>query len=308
MTMIARALSALLLSAACACGGASPKTVVYNDMGGDGGVALDRGIKAAYGARFTLVDTGRSAGYAGPVTTAGSMPGVVTDGAGRPIVGYVLAAYIVSAEGRVTDPVILKTTDARLSAAALDAMAHWRFTPATLNGAPVASTAAQEFNFGAPDASAGFLMDRVAIYQPAEVLLKRLPGADVFGAYLGRLKEVVHNFFVGDAVAESFSVVIALQPGGHTRIWFVSSRRPGDAAELAPLRALLLNVPPVEVREGPAAFAMVGRIAGGDSSVPPGDKDSPPPVPKAWRDAAGAQPGVPYSSDAFLARVQERAR
>jgi hypothetical protein len=47
----------------------------------------------------------------------------------------------------LAEPVVLKTTDERLNSIAMKAMEDWRFTPATLNGAAIATTAAQEFNF-----------------------------------------------------------------------------------------------------------------------------------------------------------------
>jgi TonB family protein len=282
---------------------------VYNDIGGDASVTLDRAIKGAYGARYTIVDMDRAKGYAGPRATAGELPSTAAGPAGEPLSGYVLAAYIVTAEGAVSDPVVLKATDKRLGAVALEAMRRWRFSPATLNGSAVASTAAQEFTFGPGARSESFRVEHIAVYQAPEVLLRRLPDSAAFGAYIERLRQVAGHFFAGSTEPESFSIVVLVHPGHGSRAWFVSSRRKGDDAELGRLRALLEAVEPVDVREGPAAFAIVASVAGGDPGSPPGDRQAPPPVPREWRDAvAEATAGVPYGSDAFLEAVWRSAR
>jgi hypothetical protein len=300
-------LCAVALSAACAFGEAPAKPVVYNNLDGDGSAELDRAIKAAYSARFTIVDTGSSSGFAEPNPTQGSLPTTAATESGEPLAGYVLAAYIVNADGLVSDPVILKTTDARLSEVAIAAMSHWRFTPGRLNGKAVATTAAQEFNFGPADSANGFRTDHIAVYQAQEVLLRRLPGPDVFGAYVKQLGRVAHNFFVGDSTPEKLDLVFALRPGGSPRAWLVSSIRSGESRELEPLRKLLEAVPPVEVRDGPVAFAIRASIAGGGG--PPAGRDSPPPLPREWRDAAAAmkEPAA-YSSDEFLDAISKGAR
>lgn len=282
--------------------------VVYNDIGGDADVTLDRAIKAAYGPRYAIVDTGRSAGYSGPSPTAGSLPRAAAGPAGKPLSGYVLAAYIVTALGEVADPVILKATDPRLRPVVLEAMRHWRFKPGRLNGQPVASTAAQEFVFGSYGSDA-FVVDHVAIYQTPQVLLRRLPNPDTFGAYVEQLKQVEHDFFVGATRPETFSVVVELWPGRRSRVWFVSSRRASSAPELGPLRALLEGVPPVDALEGPAAFAIVGSVAGGDPKSPAGGRDAPPPIPAEWREAVHAGgSALAFGTDEFLRTVWREAR
>lgn len=279
---------------------------MYNDIGGDGSPTLDRAIKGAYAARYAIVDTAASQGYAGPRTTAGELPQSATGPSGGPPGGYVLAAYIVDGDGRVKDPVILSSTDPRLAAAALEAMAHWRFSPATLDGRPVASTAAQEFTFGGPEPEVSFRVDHIAVYQTPQVLVRRLPDSGAFGDYVERLRQVARRFFVGATAPETLSIVVELEPGRGSRVWLVSSTRPGGSPELAPLRALLEAVAPPDPREGPAAFALVASVAGG----PSGDRQSPPPVPDEWRQAfLGAQGGgIPYGTDAFLEAAWREGR
>jgi hypothetical protein len=296
-----------VVSAACLFGETPAKPIVYNNVDGDGSAELDRDIKGAYSAKFTIVDTGHSMGFAEPDATQGSLPTTANGEAGQPLAGYVLVSYIVNAGGFVTDPVILKTTDVRLSEVAIAAMSHWRFTPGRLKGEPVATTAAQEFTFGPPDSANGFRTDHIAVYQQQQVLLKRLPGPEVFGAYAKELGQVAHNFFVGDTVPEKLDIVVVLQPGGRPRVWLVSSIREGDSKELEPLRKLLLAVPPIEVRDGPVAFAVQASIAGG--GAPPAGNDSPPPLPMEWRNSGGTHKDrVAYSSDEFLNAICKEPR
>ena len=140
---------------------AQDKPVIYNELEGDGGVVLDRQIKKAYGLKYAIVDTNRLAGYCEPVPVGGEMPKSPVIGPDSILGGYVLAAYIVSPEGRVVDPVVIISSDPRLSSAALAAMEGWRFTPGTLKGQPVPTTAAQEFNFGPLDVSHGYELKRI---------------------------------------------------------------------------------------------------------------------------------------------------
>jgi hypothetical protein len=305
-----RALLCCALLAPIAPAGEPPRPVVYNDMGGDGSLTLDRAIKAAYGGRYAIVDTAAARGYAGPRATAGELPPDARGPSGEPLSGYVLAVYIVAEDGSVRDPVILKSTDPRLSAAALESMGRWRFSPATLSGGAVASTAAQEFTFGSREQADGFRVDHIAVYQTPQVLLRRLPDSAAFGDYVERLRQVARHFFVGATAPETLSIVVDLAPGRGSRVWLVSSRRAGGSPELAPLRALLEGVAPLDPREGPAAFAMVACIAGGDPANPPGDRGSPPPVPPEWRTdfAGGGAGGLPYGTDAFLEAVWKGAR
>lgn len=276
----------------------APKPIVYNNLDGDGSQELDRAIKQAYSAKYTLVDTRRADGYVEPNATAGDLPKDAVDAAGRHLAGYVLAVYIVGQDGLVDDPVVLKTTDGRLSRVALDAMARWRFMPGQLGGAPVATTAAQEFNFGPAAEPGGYHMTRLVVYQDNATLLRRLPPKAQADVYLDRLQTVAHNFFVGDTKPETFHIVVMLRPGGRSRIWFVSSIRPGNGPELEPLRKLLEAVAPLTVSGGPALLTLSGTIMGGDGADLPEDLR---PMPAEWRDIEkGLDEPLPVSSDAFM--------
>jgi hypothetical protein len=297
------ALAAALLSAS-AFAGPPAKSIVYNNLEGDGGVDLDRSIKQAYSSTYTVVDTSKAAGYVEPRALAGDLPKYVKDGQGKMISGYVLVAYIVTSDGAVDNPVIIKWSDERLCQVAVQAMAGWRFMPGTLKGLAVATTAAQEFSFGPSDESNGFKMERVVIYQSNDITLRRLPPGERTKSYFQELELVAHNFFVGDAVPETLSIVVVTRPGRRSRVWFVSSIRPGTSKELEPLRKLLEGVPPLDVREGPVTLALTGLIAGGDGKDTPMGEDYRNPMPSEWQEAARAlKDPLPVSSDAFIDRV-----
>jgi hypothetical protein len=293
------ALAALAPSAALAAAPAKP--VVYNDMAGDGSVELDRLIREAYGSTYDLVDTSPSAGFAEPVATAGDLPTFAKDAHDQMITGYVLVVYIVAADGTVSDPVIAKGTDERLCRVALSAMGDWRFTPGKLRGVPVATTAAQEFNFGPVDASNGLKVQRLVTYQPNDVLVRRLPPNEQTRTYMAKVRQVAHNFFVEATTPETLHIVIVTRPGRRSRVWFVSSVRPGNSAALEPLRKLLEQVPAMDVKEGPVILCLTTEVAGGDGKDPPEGPDYHNPVPSEWSDLAGTlRDPPPFSSDAFM--------
>jgi hypothetical protein len=299
-------LSALLLALlpSSALGAAPAKPVVYNNMAGDGSVELDRTIKEAYGSTYTLVDTSRSAGFVEPVPTAGELPAYAKDAHDQMIAGYVFIVYIVTAEGVVADPVIAKGTDERLCRAALSAMGDWRFIPGKLKGVAVATTAAQEFNFGPLDVSNGLKVERLVVYQSNDLLVRRMPPFEQTRTYVEKLRLVAHNFFVGVTKPETLHIVIVTRPGRRSRVWLISTARPGDSKELEPLRRLLEAVPPLNVQEGPVILCLTTEVAGGDGKDPPEGPDYHNPVPSEWTELARSLKNPPpISSDAFIDMV-----
>lgn len=274
------------------------KPVIYNNVEGDGSQELDRSIKQAYSGRYTIKDTRASDGYVEPSPVSGSMPGAQKDDKGTVLGGYVLVAYIVAADGKVADPVVLKTSDERLSKAALEAMEHWRFRPGKIAGETVATTAAQEFTFGPIRVASGFMLRHLILYQPNDVVVRRMPPKTEADAYLDRLTEVAHNFFVGNPPPETLHIIVLLMPGERSRVWFLSSNRPGNAKELLPLRALLEAVKPLSIKEGPVLFTLSGIVMGGDGQELPADQS---PVPAEWREVeATLKEPLPITGDEFL--------
>ena len=125
---------------------ASDKPTVYNPTTEE---HVDRGRQLAelFSARFTVVDIRNDTDYVPPKPVVGGLPRTAASKTGEPLSGYVLVAYIITPEGRATEPHIMKTTDERLNGVAINAMNDWRFVAANLKNVPIPTTAAQEFNF-----------------------------------------------------------------------------------------------------------------------------------------------------------------
>jgi len=134
----------LITNTALAC--AADKPTIYN-FATDESAEIDREVRKLLSPKFTVVDIRDATKYVQPKSTAGTLPHTALAESGKQLGGCVLVAYIVTIEGRAAEPHILKSTDQRLNSIALRAMDEWCFTPATLNGVTIASTAAQEFNF-----------------------------------------------------------------------------------------------------------------------------------------------------------------
>ena len=106
---------------------------------------LDAAAKKAYDCRYIFADVFGGLERARP--TAGGFPKGPVAPDGKPIAGKVVITYIITVDGVAKDPVVIESTDPQLTAVALAAMQEWRFQPASFNGRPVASLAAQEFPF-----------------------------------------------------------------------------------------------------------------------------------------------------------------
>ncbi|MEO8351960.1 MAG: TonB family protein [Chthoniobacteraceae bacterium] len=138
-----------LLAGAGMCSAAEKPTTIYNHVK-DESSAMDRLVSAALVPKFTIVDIRDSADYVPPKPTAGRLPRIARTLTGEPLGGNVLVAYVVTADGRATEAVVLKSDDERLNAIATKAMESWRFATATLKGVAIPTTAAQEFTFETP--------------------------------------------------------------------------------------------------------------------------------------------------------------
>jgi hypothetical protein len=149
------------------------------------------------------------------------------------------------------------------------------------------------------DAPKGFETDNVVLYQPNEALQARVGSVADLANYIKELQAVCAEFFVATATPETLHVVVAIRPGKRSRVWFVSSTRPAPDPQREPLLKKLEAVQPCDVRDGPVAFAISSKLAGGDGKNPKGDKDFKPPIPKEWQDAAKGKEGV-LVPDGFL--------
>jgi len=271
---------------------AQQKPVVYNNSEA-GDTPLDRAVKNACAEKFAVTDTTAAAGYASPKPVMGGLPATASSADGEPLEGYVLVAYIISAEGLVEQPVVLRTTNEALNQTALATMEEWRFAPGTIKGKPVATTAAQEFKFAI--VKSGFETTNIVLYQPDDVVRKRLPGAGHLAAYIEKLQGVAAETFAGATRPDALDIVVAVRPGSKSRVWLTGPAL--DARTLEDLRKKLEAIPPVEVTEGPVAFAISGKIAGGS---PIGEEV---PMPQEWRDAVKKLPQPVIIPDGLLEAV-----
>jgi hypothetical protein len=123
------------------------KPLVYNHIT-QGGAAFDKLVHRKYDAEFTVVDFADRDGVFIPAQPlSGLKPEAPVDEKGVPIRGKVIVFFIVTTEGRAVKPVIVESSDSRLSSAVLSALAVWVFEPARVNGKQAATTAGEAFEF-----------------------------------------------------------------------------------------------------------------------------------------------------------------
>lgn len=152
----------------------------------------------------------------------------------------------------------------------------------------------------ATEAVKGFETQNIVLYQTDDVLHARIPSVEELGGYMKRLQGVCTTFFADADKPETLHVVVVLKPGKRSRVWFVSSTRPSGDKERESLRRKLEAVTPVDVRQGPVAFAISAKIAGGDGKSPGTGAGYQPPIPAEWRDAAKSAKKEAVSIEEFL--------
>ena len=106
-------------------------------------------------------------------------------------------------------------------------------------------------------------------------------------AYIKRLQAVCDEFFAQATTPEDLSIIVAIKPTGHSRVWFVSSRTPAATEKRDQLRTKLEAVELPKVTSGPVAFAIESRIAGGSGKD--AKEAGAPKTPKEWHDALSKQ-------------------
>lgn len=79
-------------------------------------------------------------------TVAPSYPEQLKDAG---VSGLVVVRVVVDDHGNVTNPVVEKSTNQAFNQAAIDAVAKWRFKPATQSGKPVSAKVAVPIKFSA---------------------------------------------------------------------------------------------------------------------------------------------------------------
>jgi hypothetical protein len=126
----------------------SDRPVIHNRVSAQT-TEIDKLVLTTYGKNYRIVDVAeQDPDYVAPAPIEGRMPHRLTDEAGKPVHGDVLALYLIMRDGSARDPVVVKSTDERLNAAVVEALRRARFRPATWHGEPVATVAGQEVVFG----------------------------------------------------------------------------------------------------------------------------------------------------------------
>lgn len=147
------------------------------------------------------------------------------------------------------------------------------------------------------DSPKGFETASINIgYMSQQELGERVPVTEL-AAYIKRLQAICTESFAQTVTPEDLDIIVAVKPGNHTRVWFVSSRTPAANEKSDELRKKLETVASPKVTGGPIAFCINGRIAGGSGKAP--KEAGAPPTPKEWQDALSKQK-EPLLFDALL--------
>ena len=125
---------------------ATTRLTIYNYVPKHSELGQDA-AKAVYSRKFRIVDFHDDSRYERSKCTFKVIPQPQRTPAGRLITGYVRVVLIVTTEGRVLEPFVLRSTEARLNGSALEAVKKWRGTPARLNGSPIPIILHQDFRF-----------------------------------------------------------------------------------------------------------------------------------------------------------------
>lgn len=259
---------------------ADEKPVVYNKADGGFG-SLDEMVHKVYAEKYTVKDLSTDEGYTSPKAVSGDIPSTAKADSGDAIPGYVLVAYVSTADGTASDATVLSSTDDRLDKIALNATKSFRLAPGTLKGAAISTTAVQEFVFNSEEASRKTSTDHIILYQKDDVLAKRLPeGAKPLATYIKRLLLVYGGYLpkAGDRAIED--IVVAVRPGQRSRVWFVPGKTPPAPGDLAVLKKKLEAVAPMEVSDGPVIFA----ISSAASTPQASSEDFQLPLPAEWNE------------------------
>lgn len=123
------------------------------------------------------------------------------------------------------------------------------------------------------------------LYQPESVLQERIADQQAFVNYVGQLQNILKKFIdlLPEARGQNLLFVAALRSGGQVRFWMdiQPDGFPAEWKEEIENRLRAVRVP--EVRNGPVAYAMFGKLWGGSAIA--GNSQSQM-VPEEWRHAA----------------------
>jgi len=122
------------------------KPAVYCSVGKGSERHFDAEVKAHYGKKFKIVGLNDERGYTRSRATTKVIPQPLYE-SGQMVQGSVRVVFIVTDKGRVLEPFVLTSTNAKLNRTVLDIIMQWRGTPARLNDVPISVILAQDFTF-----------------------------------------------------------------------------------------------------------------------------------------------------------------
>ena len=154
MNRSSAAVAALLIASPCALAAersSSPPIVYYAS---DGIVAPrdESQALAAYRREYSVATPGKNVRFTPPRVSTRTYPRT-SPGANLLTNGTVRFAAIVTAEGRVTKPMVLKAPDDYLGLSVIGVLRGWHCRPALLNGAPVAAVMFYDLEVRRPGAA-----------------------------------------------------------------------------------------------------------------------------------------------------------
>jgi hypothetical protein len=125
----------------------SGKPRVYNIIV-KAGEPVDQLIRERYGRKYDVVEMGKDRTYVEPKLTKYRFPNPVYDDANMEVSGSVHVCFVVTADGRLVDPMILHSASPLLEGPVLEVLKEFRANPARLAGAPIAVVEVLKFTFG----------------------------------------------------------------------------------------------------------------------------------------------------------------
>jgi hypothetical protein len=185
------------------------------------------------------------------------------------------AIFIVSQEGKIVEPHIVKKSQPEVENIILKALDTWVVTPPTLDGKEISIISAQEFTFGREEF--------VQLFMPSEEMQARVQDINQLAGFIDKIQAISQQYFAGQD--SNASIVIALRPANKARYWIVT-KPSSDHRELT--NSLnKLKVPEVS---DTVLFSVLSVATGSDFDP------SRPILPDEWEEAA-AQAGRPMPLD-----------
>jgi hypothetical protein len=125
----------------------SGRPVLYNFIA-RAGEPIDQTIREQYSAKYDVVEIRDRSSFSSPRLTKERFPNPVFDANNVEISGSVRVCVVITADGRVVDPVVVGPANPLLTRPVLEVLKQFRAIAARVNGSPVAVADAYKFTFG----------------------------------------------------------------------------------------------------------------------------------------------------------------